>query len=220
MLFVNEMFASVQGEATFAGVPSVFVRMQGCLCKCDFCDTKYTWKLGEPNEKPITFAMQKADAPRYATTNAEELAETIIREYPNIKHIVFTGGEPCLFNLRDVGYLLEYSGRDIQVETSGTENIAVTPKTWVTISPKINQRGGRKVKPAYLTLADEIKMAVGSQEDIDNLRQYVLPYVRPTTPIYLQPISQGDEATKLCVETAMANNWRVSIQTHKYLNLR
>ena len=220
MLFINEIFASIQGEATYAGMPSVFIRFQGCKCQCEFCDTKYTWKLGKPNEYKIDFAFLKQDAPRYATTTAIELADEVVRRYPEIKHIVLTGGEPCIFDLKELCTLFKEAGRKVQVETSGTEPIMVTADTWVTVSPKIGQRGGRIVKPEYLALADEIKMAVGSLEDIKALKEQVIPHIGALTPVWLQPISQDPEATKLCVDTAMAEGWKVSIQTHKYMNVR
>lgn len=99
IFFVNEIFASLQGEGVWTGTPSVFVRFQGCLCRCPFCDTKYTWRLGKPNDESIDFAARKADAPKYATTSADELVEFILNTYPSIPHVVFTGGEPFLFDL-------------------------------------------------------------------------------------------------------------------------
>ena len=73
LLFVNEIFASLQGEGAWTGTPSVFVRLQGCLCRCPWCDTKNTWKLGEPNDCGLDFAASKADAPRHAIFNSEYL---------------------------------------------------------------------------------------------------------------------------------------------------
>lgn len=219
MLYINELFASIQGEGSYTGTPSVFIRFQGCKCQCSFCDTKHTWKLGEPNDKPLSFALQKADCAHYATTTAEELAATIAEKFPKIKHVVMTGGEPCLFDLAPLCDLLEKQGRTVQIETSGTEPIGSISKTvWVTVSPKIDQAGGRKVLPEALARANEIKMAVATQKEIDQLRNCLSH--APGALIYLQPISQGIEATKLCVETAMANDWRVSVQVHKYLAVR
>lgn len=130
-----------------------------------------------------------------------------------------TGGEPCLFDLAPLCDLLEKQGRTVQIETSGTEPIGSISKTvWVTVSPKIDQAGGRKVLPEALARANEIKMAVATQKEIDQLRNCLSH--APEALIYLQPISQGVEATKLCVETAMANDWRVSVQVHKYLAVR
>ena len=150
---------------------------------------------------------------------AEELAATIAEKFPKIKHVVMTGGEPCLFDLAPLCDLLEKQGRTVQIETSGTEPIGNVSKTvWVTVSPKINQAGGRKVLPEALARANEIKMAVATQKEIDQLRSCLSH--APEALIYLQPISQGVEATKLCVEAAMANDWRVSVQVHKYLAVR
>lgn len=91
-LAVNEIFASVQGEGMWAGVPSIFVRLSGCNLRCCFrnpeggittCDTPY--------------ASFKPEALRYKTIGEtlDALAEYMV-EYPKIEHIVFTGGEPLL----------------------------------------------------------------------------------------------------------------------------
>lgn len=190
MLYINELFASIQGEGSYTGTPSVFIRFQGCKCQCSFCDTKHTWKLGEPNDKPLSFALQKADCAHYATTTAKELAATIAEKFPKIKHVVMTGGEPCLFDLAPLCDLLEKQGRTVQIETSGTEPIGSISKTvWVTVSPKIDQAGGRKVLPEALARANEIKMAVATQKEIDQLRNCLSH--APGALIYLQPISQG-----------------------------
>jgi organic radical activating enzyme len=66
---------------------------------------------------------------------------------------------------------------------------------------------------------DEIKMPVASINDIDNLRA-LLAHRQAGASVWLQPVSQGDEATQLCVQACMENQWRLSIQTHKYAGVR
>lgn len=220
MLFVNELFASVQGEGVNTGVPSIFIRLQGCRCECPFCDTKFTWKLGSPNEIGLEFAYKKADAPRYSTCTARELFDFVNEKFDAaVPHVVITGGEPCLFDLRELTKLFLDSGRSVQIETSATEEILVDDRTWVTASPKIGMPGGREVLDSALARADEVKMAVESQADIDRL-EAILPKLSPKAVIELQPVSQDPEATKLCIETCMKKGWRLSLQTHKFSNVR
>lgn len=220
LFFVNEIFASLQGEGAWTGTPSVFVRLQGCLCRCPFCDTKHTWKLGEPNDEPLVFAARKADVPRHATASGAELVEFILKTYPKVPHVVFTGGEPFLFDLDWVSQRLIEEGRTVGVETSGTEPARVDERAWVTVSPKIGMPGGRSVLREVLARADEIKMTVETERDIALLKTEVLPFVASNALIYVQPVSQGELATQLCTQAAMQEGWRVSFQMHKYLSIR
>lgn len=220
LLFVNEVFASLQGEGAWTGTPSVFVRLQGCLCRCPFCDTKHTWKLGEPNDESLGFAANKMDAPRHATATEDELTDFILTTHPTVPHVVFTGGEPLLFDLGRVSKCLIDAGKTVGVETSGTEPARIDDRAWVTVSPKIGMPGGRIVLTEVLARADEIKMTVETEKDIELLKTQVLPYVSSKALIYVQPVSQGKTATRLCTQAAMKEGWRVSFQMHKYLSIR
>ena len=81
-------------------------------------------------------------------------------------------------------------------------------------------RGGMKVLDQALQRADEIKHPVARERDIEAL-DALLARLDDDKPriVALQPISQKDDATKLCIETCIARNWRLSMQTHKYLNI-
>ncbi|MFT0669070.1 7-carboxy-7-deazaguanine synthase QueE, partial [Enterobacter hormaechei subsp. xiangfangensis] len=92
--------------------------------------------------------------------------------------------------------------------------------TWVTVSPKVNMRGGYDVLSQALERADEIKHPVGRVRDIEALDELLATLTdEKQRVIALQPISQKDDATRLCIETCIARNWRLSMQTHKYLNI-
>ena len=92
--------------------------------------------------------------------------------------------------------------------------------TWVTVSPKVNMRGGYDILPQALKRADEVKHPVARQRDIDALDALLEKLTDSKARIIaLQPISQKEEATRLCIATCIARNWRLSMQTHKYLNI-
>ncbi len=61
-VFVNEIFETIQGEATYTGTPAVFVRLQGCPVGCPWCDTKHTWdvELDKEIQPTIMFLLQRA----------------------------------------------------------------------------------------------------------------------------------------------------------------
>lgn len=134
--------------------------------------------------------------------------------------MVITGGEPCIHDLTPLTMLLEQNGFSCQIETSGTHEVRCSPRTWVTVSPKVNMRGGYDVLSQALLRADEIKHPVGRVRDIEALDE-LLETLSDDKPriIALQPISQKEDATRLCIETCIARNWRLSMQTHKYLNI-
>ena len=100
---ISETFASIQGEGTLAGVPSLFIRTSGCNLRCVWCDTPYTsWQ------------------PEGEDWSVERLLECVAG-YPHYRHVVLTGGEPMIFD--EAGRLtreLAARGLHVSVETAGT----------------------------------------------------------------------------------------------------
>ena len=218
---INEIFESVQGEGSYTGVPSIFVRLQGCPVGCPWCDTKHTWTAVPDDVIAITTLREKAaDAPTHAYLSLEDLlAEYQLRGY-RAKHVVITGGEPCLFDLTELTTGLIDAGFSVQIETSGTFAIRCHADTFVTVSPKIDMPGGYPVLPDALARADEIKHAIAMQKHIDALDALLAKQTLSREPlIYLQPISQQARATQLAVDTCIARNWRLSLQTHKFIGI-
>lgn len=79
---------------------------------------------------------------------------------------------------------------------------------------------GYDILPQALKRADEVKHPVARQRDIDALDALLETLTDSKARIIaLQPISQKEDATKLCIATCIARNWRLSMQTHKYLNI-
>jgi 7-carboxy-7-deazaguanine synthase len=219
MLPVNEIFETIQGEAYWTGTPSVFIRLQGCGVGCPWCDTKYTWHLKDSQQDNVLRILDKKEAsPTWALFDVHQLIGAV--ESCKARHVVLTGGEPADYNLHELTEALIVRGCTVQIETSGTAEIGVHNRTWVTCSPKVDMPGGLKVLDSALNRANEIKMPIGKPSDIDKLR-VVLSRVNGSQPlVWLQPLSQSKKATALCVSEATKNNWRISIQTHKFLGLR
>ncbi|RLM24244.1 7-carboxy-7-deazaguanine synthase QueE [Brenneria alni] len=218
---INEVFQTLQGEGYFTGVPAVFVRLQGCPVGCSWCDTKHTWDKLAEREIPLDQVLIKTqESDGWGAARAEDILALMAGEGYTARHIVITGGEPCIHDLSALTLLLEKQGFSCQIETSGTHEIRCSPKTWVTVSPKVNMRGGMAVIDQALQRADEIKHPVARERDIDAL-DALLARLEDDKPriVALQPISQKEEATKLCIATCIARNWRLSMQTHKYLNI-
>jgi len=218
---INEMFQTLQGEGFYTGVPAIFIRMQGCPVGCSWCDTKHTWdKLANRETALGDILVKTEESDAWGSADAATLIQTIADQQWTARHVVITGGEPAIYDLCPLTESLEQAGFSCQIETSGTHEIRCSSATWVTVSPKVNMRGGYDVIAQALQRADEVKHPVGRQRDIDEL-ELLLSTLKDDKSriIALQPISQKDAATRLCIETCIARNWRLSMQTHKYLNI-
>ena len=135
------------------------------------------------------------------------------------RHIVITGGEPCMYDLRELTAALLARGRSVQIETSGTHEVLCADGVWVTVSPKLHMPGGLPVLASAMRRANEVKHPVGKLADIEQLLG-VLPLVPSGVQVWLQPLSQSSKATELCIAEATQRGWRVSVQTHKFLGVR
>ncbi|MCM1320191.1 MAG: 7-carboxy-7-deazaguanine synthase QueE [Muribaculaceae bacterium] len=195
---LNEIFYSLQGEGAHTGVPCVFVRFSGCNLRCPFCDTKH-------EEGTL---MADADIVAY------------INSYP-AEWIVLTGGEPALWIDRDFIHTLHVgTGKKIAIETNGTLPVP-DEIDWVTMSPKFGMAPDVPVIPR-LQRADEIKVVdVGQDLEI----YFDLPQCRSNTLMYLQPCYVPDTQefnanTARAITRVKADpRWRLSVQTHRYLNI-
>jgi 7-carboxy-7-deazaguanine synthase len=218
-VYVNEIFETIQGEATYTGTPSVFVRLQGCPVGCPWCDTKHTWDVDlDKQVTPTILFLKQEDEPTFAKFSVDDLMECL--DQFQARHIVLTGGEPCIYNLEAHTKAICDSGRTCQIETSGTFPIRVDDRCWVTLSPKIDMPGGLCVLEECITRANEVKYPMGKESDIHKVTEQVMVKMLPGVPLWLQPLSQSPKATSLCVNTAIENNWKVSIQTHKFIGVR
>lgn len=212
---VNEIFESIQGEASFTGTPAIFIRMQGCPVGCHWCDTKHTWDLKNPI--PIVDMLNKQnDQANHAPMTAKEILKCL--EVYKAKHIVITGGEPATNDLKQLTQTLILEDYSVQIETSGTFWVSCRPECFITVSPKVDMFGGYEILDEVLEMADEIKMPVGKLKDVEILKDLL----KKTTcdNIWLQPLSTNKRATEICINEATLYNWKISIQTHKFIGVR
>lgn len=220
MYKINEIFETLQGEATFTGTPSIFVRLQGCPVGCSWCDTKHTWEVSLDDKVNSEQVIEKpADSPSWSELTPEQLLECFVQRDYTAKHIVITGGEPCIYDLQPLCELLHENGYSTQIETSGTFEVKVPTTTWVTVSPKINMKGGYKMLASAMHRANEIKHPVATESHIAELEALLAEHDVQDKLIYLQPISQKARATKLAIDICIRKNWRLSVQLHKYLGI-
>lgn len=218
---INEVFQTIQGEGVFTGVPAIFIRLQGCPVGCPWCDTQHTWEQLPDQQVELNDVVEKAQpSATWASASSEALLALLQQQGYTAKHVVLTGGEPAMFDLRTLGQVLEQAGYQLQIETSGTFALQVTEATWVTVSPKLDMPGGYLVRPDCMTRANEIKYPIAMQKHLDQFDQLLKSCPpHPNAIIALQPISQRPRATALAIEICTKRNWRLSVQLHKYLNI-
>jgi len=213
---ISEIFASLQGEGQFAGMPVIFVRFAGCDLECAFCD-----EGGMLGSNPHPAKMTAADI----VTRCEDLANSL---YPNI---VLTGGEPTM-HLRNkeatAELQLALSGCHVAIETNG--HFPVPPWVdWVTWSPKDDMIHHRLAP-------NEIKMLMDSDGDVygDMTPQETQAFAEtvsegtdaPPPVLFMQALTYDDQTdSDLSVQHALAfvrenKAWRLGQRLHVQLGLK
>lgn len=213
---VNSIYPTIQGEGTYTGTPSFFVRLQGCPVGCQWCDERPTWELN-PAYQLAHLREVMQGTPHWCNATSEEIIREALK-HKGIGHVVITGGEPCIHDLQPLVDTFREKGYSVQIETSCTFPVPIG--AWITASPKVDMPGGYKVIPEVVREAHEIKYPVGKAAHVERLRELLTLWrIPPEKPIFLQPLSQSIKATRACIQACLDYGFRLSVQTHKYLEI-
>jgi 7-carboxy-7-deazaguanine synthase len=195
MLPLMEEFYTIQGEGYHTGTAAYFIRVGGCDVGCHWCDVKESWNADL--HPPTSVETIVANAKKYAKT------------------IVITGGEPLTWDMNPITAQLKNAGLNVHIETSGAYDVTGT-WDWFCLSPKKNKL---PVESAY-AIANELKVIIHNKHDFIFAEEQA-EKTNNNAILFLQPEwSKKEEMTPLIVEYVMNNpKWRVSLQTHKYLNI-
>jgi 7-carboxy-7-deazaguanine synthase len=163
-LMVNEVYLSLQGESTFAGLPCIFVRLTACNLRCSYCDTAYAFTEGQRE----SLASIREQVHQLSTPYAGKAIEG-----HRLPFVEFTGGEPLL--QRNSAVLMRQlceDGFTVLVETSGAHDISkLDPRVRRIMDLKCPSSGevsrNRWENLAHLKSTDEIKFVMGTQQDYD-----------------------------------------------------
>ena len=204
-LTINEIYFSVQGESTWAGMPCVFVRLTFCDLRCTYCDTEYAFYEG----KKLTL---------------DEIVNSVLGyDCPLVE---VTGGEPLLQkNVLPLMTLLADAGRTVLLETSGAHDISkVDPRVHRIMDLKTPGSGEVErnllANIEHLTQRDEVKFVIGSREDYEwsrtQLRQHGL--AERCRAVLFSPIFGRIDPREI-VEWILADNLpvRFQLQMHKFI---
>ncbi len=195
MLPLMEEFYTIQGEGFHTGKAAYFIRIGGCDVGCHWCDVKESW-----------------NAKLHPPTTADNIVENA-KKFANT--VVITGGEPLMWELDYITNALHANKLKTHIETSGAYKLSGT-WDWICLSPK-------KTK---LPLADiyskcnELKVIVFNKNDFKFAEEQAAK-VGESCELFLQPEwSNREKMMPLIVDYVMKNpKWKVSLQTHKYLNI-
>lgn len=201
---VCEIFTSIQGESSYAGLPCTFIRLTGCNLRCSYCDTVYAYEEGtELTEDEI---INKVKA---AGTNTVEI----------------TGGEPLLqgdvFNL--IKRLLD-EGYTVLVETNGSQDIKGIDKRAVIIldiktpGSKMSEKM-RLSNLTYLKPADELKFVITDRRDYDWSKNFIIEHgLSGKCKILFSPVfGNADPADLSTWIISDRLDVRLNLQLHKYI---
>lgn len=216
---ITEIYASLQGESSFAGLPCIFVRLTGCNLRCAWCDSEYTFTGGKK------------------MTLAEVLAE--VKRLEPVKMVEITGGEPMLQE-REVVPLMQdliRLGYTVLLETSGERPLAnVPPEVHKIVDVKCPHSGEgdtfNLTNIQALTVRDEVKFVVSDRMDYefarDFTRQHGLEHV--TGGVIFSPAFRKDargtrDSSHCLVDPRELAEWiladgihvRLGLQLHKFI---
>jgi 7-carboxy-7-deazaguanine synthase len=233
-LVVNEIYLSLQGESTFAGLPCIFIRLTACDLRCSYCDTAYAFTEGKKKTLEDILADIKKLAAPFSKSQLSNLKLPLIE---------LTGGEPLLQkNSLPLMKSLCDGGFTVLLETSGAHDISkIDPRVHRIMDLKCPSSGevGRNLfsNIVHLRSTDEIKFVIGIIEDynwakqqivahkLDSICPLLMSWVHPLAPEQQNkslkkvpenstPISRKDLAEKIIADALPV---RFQIQQHKII---
>ncbi len=198
---INEIFYSLQGEGSDAGLPTIFIRFTGCNLRCNYCDTRYAFYEG-----------------KYMTI--DEIMESVKKW--SCKRVCITGGEPLL--QKNVYALIDEllrEGYEVSIETNGSISIMKLSKMNVKIKMDIKlPSSGMHDKMLFgnislLRGSDELKFIIWNKQDYEYAKDIIARY-KPRCQIIMQPVwgSKIKLADWILKDEIDA---RFSIQLHKII---
>jgi organic radical activating enzyme len=220
---VVETFHSLQGEGVHAGRSALFIRLAGCSVGCSWCDTKHSWPPEAHPQRPL-----------------QSLAAAVVEaRLAGAAFVVITGGEPLQHRLDGLCSALRAAaaavpplgtavqtplapaGLPIHLETSGVHPLSGR-FDWITLSPKAH----RPPSEELLAACHELKVVVHHQDDLAFAEAMARAAVsrrdgRPAPHLLLQPGWDSPSGRQLAVAFVRGHpQWRLSLQSHKWLGLR
>lgn len=193
---IMEIFDTIQGEGSFAGKAANFIRLAGCDIGCHWCDVKESWEA-----RPEQWI------------SIEKILGQLNKD---ISIVVITGGEPLMYDMNLLTKILKKNNFDTHIETSGAYPLTGV-WDWVVLSPKKNKL---PVEAIYQK-TDELKMIVYNNHDLEWAKQLGSKLSDKAIKTLQSEWGKKEDNYKKIVNFVKTNsNWKISVQIHKYLNIR
>lgn len=193
---VMESFYTIQGEGFFSGTPAYFIRLGGCDVGCVWCDVKESW-----------------DASQFDWVDVDQLTKEAKESGAQV--VVITGGEPLMYDLSELTRSIKEAGLQTNIETSGVYKLSGT-WDWICFSPK----KFKKPLEEFYQHSQELKVVTFNKSDFKWAEDHALK-MNANSHLFLQPEwSKEKEMTPLIVDFVKRNpRWKISLQTHKYMDI-
>ena len=204
MIDLVEIFCSIQGESTYAGLPTIFIRLAGCNLRCSYCDTTYSYEK------------------KYALSPSNIVSQ--IKKYAPVNLVEITGGEPLLQEkVYELFALLNGESYIILLETNGSLSLEKVPE-YVHKVVDVKCPGSKETESfllsnlQYLKPGDEIKFVLTGLEDYSYAKRFIAKNDCAEYQILFSPVRES-------LEPALLAKWilhdklpvRLQLQLHKYI---
>ncbi len=223
-MVITEIFKSIQGEGTRAGLPCIFVRLTGCNLRCTWCDTAYAFHGGKKMSAEEVLARVEELAGRGASEQAMDEAVPLVE---------LTGGEPLLQEeLYPLAERLLAAGYTVMIETSGERFIGRLPKEVIKIvDVKCPDSGEPDTFDSNnleaLTENDEVKFVLSTRRDYEFAREFTRQHRLPrrVREVLFSPVFEDREGKWPGLEPRLLAEWiladglpvRLGLQLHKFI---
>jgi 7-carboxy-7-deazaguanine synthase len=210
VLVINEIYLSLQGESTFAGLPCVFVRLTACDLRCSYCDTAYAFKEGK--KMSLAEVLEQVEHlakayPRGAEAITPRCTSVAGIKMARLPLVELTGGEPLL-QKNSLPLMKRLCDEEFTVllETSGAHDISgVDPRVHRIMDLKCPSSGeasrNRWENLAHLKAGDEIKFVIGTVEDYEWAKEQItthkLHHICPLLFSWVHPLAAGQQDPSL-----------------------
>ena len=193
---IMEYFYTIQGEGFYSGRAAFFIRTAGCDVGCVWCDVKESW-----------------DADKHPLQSIDFLIDEVQKSGTEL--VVITGGEPAMYDLTTITNKIKALNIEVAIETSGCYNL-IGDIDWYCFSPK---KFKSPVEEAYLK-ASELKVVISHPSDFEWAEDHATK-INHSCKLYLQPEwSKQERFLPEIIEYVKKHpKWRISLQTHKFMNI-
>jgi 7-carboxy-7-deazaguanine synthase len=223
-MVITEIFKSIQGEGTRAGLPCIFVRLTGCNLRCTWCDTAYAFHGGK--KMSVEEVLERVDelARHHAGGSDGE---------PAVPLVELTGGEPLLQEeVYPLAKNLLAAGYEVMIETSGERFVGRLPKEVIKIvdvkCPDSGEPGTFEMRNLEeLTENDEVKFVLATRRDYEFAREFTRQHglARRVKQVLFSPVFEDPEGKWPGLEPQLLAEWilkeglpvRLGMQLHKFI---